>query len=165
MRIKNHCCLQYWYSWKKWVFLQGNFECLEISLQARTPHTCPALNDYVHWRKLLISHPQKPRNPPVFLCILNYDCDRIFWIAMRFFGLLSRLWASNPVKSRGNPPNCGAIHHNHDCEGFRNPTQSKGFSHNQWRLQADCVCGCNTNAEQGNIAIEGEICVQTWFEQ
>ena len=83
---------------------------------------------------------------------------------MRFFGLLSRLWASNPVKSRGNPPNCGAIHHNHDCEGFRNPTQSKGFSHNQWGLQADCVRGLNTNAEQDNAAINGIMCVQTWFE-
>ena len=28
-------------------------------------------------RKLLISDPQKSRNRPVFLCIPNYDCDRI----------------------------------------------------------------------------------------
>ena len=75
-------------------------------------------------RKLLKSRPQKPRNPPDSFYSPIFDCDRIQWIAGRFLGLQSRLWVCNPAQSPCNPPNPGAIHHNRDCEGFRNPIQS-----------------------------------------
>ena len=85
---------------------------------------------------------------------------------MRFFGLLSRLWACNPSQSRCNPTNPGPIHHNHDCEGVRNHSQSKWFSHNQRGLQADCVHCCNTNYQcraRHCCNRRGNVCVQTWY--
>ena len=86
---------------------------------------------------------------------------------MRFFGLLSRLWACNPSQSFCNPSNPGPIHHNQDCEGFCNHSQSKWFSHNQRGLQADCVHCCNTNYQcraRHCCNRRGNVCVQTWYQ-
>ena len=86
---------------------------------------------------------------------------------MQFFGLLSRLWACNPSQSLCHPPNPGPIHHNQDCEGFRNHSQSKWFSHNQRGLQADCVHCCNTNYQcraRHCCNRRGNVCVQTWYQ-
>ena len=110
-------------------------------------------------------------HPPRDLAILLQSLIDRFSIATGFCGLhgdFEDCRVDCGAEIRYNPVTIHKILPQSSTIKITNSQQSIAIQespHNQCGSQADCGCVCKINADQGNAAIEREICVQTWIAQ